>query len=93
LWLGKQDKIVTCGFTKTSDREFGVYDPRALKSRYVIIIQHHKTTARTISTTYNLINNNRLSTVKIDNSTSTPLLFFDEDTDVLFLSGRGASAL
>eukprot|EP01102_Stenamoeba_stenopodia_P011232 TRINITY_DN3436_c0_g1_i1.p1 TRINITY_DN3436_c0_g1~~TRINITY_DN3436_c0_g1_i1.p1 ORF type:complete len:427 (-),score=124.03 TRINITY_DN3436_c0_g1_i1:129-1322(-) len=63
LWLSKQDKIVTCGFTKTSDREFGVYDPRALKSR--------------------------LSTVKIDNSTSTPLLFFDEDTDVLFLSGRG----
>lgn len=63
LWLGKHDKIVTCGFTKTSDREFAVYDPRNL--------------------------NGKLSTVKIDNSTSTPLLFFDEDIDVLYLSGRG----
>jgi WD40 repeat protein len=63
LWLGKQDKIVTCGFTKTSDREFSVYDPRNIKAK--------------------------LASVKIDNSTSTPLLFSDEDLDLIYLSGRG----
>jgi len=63
LWLGKQDKILTAGFTKTSERELVVYDPRALK--------------------------NKLATVKVDNSTSTPLLFSDDDNDVVFLSGKG----
>lgn len=63
LWLGRQDKIITCGFTKTSEREFAIYDPRNIK--------------------------NKIAAVKVDNSTSTPLLFSDEDNDVIYLSGKG----
>jgi len=32
-WMGREDKIVTAGFTKSSERELALYDPRNLKGR------------------------------------------------------------
>eukprot|EP01098_Paradermamoeba_levis_P006739 TRINITY_DN2803_c0_g1_i3.p1 TRINITY_DN2803_c0_g1~~TRINITY_DN2803_c0_g1_i3.p1 ORF type:complete len:394 (-),score=130.71 TRINITY_DN2803_c0_g1_i3:125-1306(-) len=36
---------------------------------------------------------NRLSTLRVDNSPSSPLFFYDPDTSVLFLGGKGDSTI
>lgn len=30
IWLGKKDLIFSCGFTKTSEREYCIFDPRSM---------------------------------------------------------------
>eukprot|EP00276_Gloeochaete_wittrockiana_P016241 CAMPEP_0184347066 /NCGR_PEP_ID=MMETSP1089-20130417/15226_1 /TAXON_ID=38269 ORGANISM="Gloeochaete wittrockiana, Strain SAG46.84" /NCGR_SAMPLE_ID=MMETSP1089 /ASSEMBLY_ACC=CAM_ASM_000445 /LENGTH=401 /DNA_ID=CAMNT_0026677981 /DNA_START=41 /DNA_END=1246 /DNA_ORIENTATION=+ len=62
-WMGKVNKIFTAGFSKTSERELAVYDPRNLSGR--------------------------LHTEKLSPSSSTVLMFGDEDTNLLFLGGKG----
>jgi len=63
IWLGKRDKIVTCGFDAGSERQMNLYDSRKL--------------------------NEKIGTVKIDSSPSSLLPFYDDDTQILFVAGKG----
>jgi coronin-1B/1C/6 len=66
-WMGQKNVIVTAGFTKTSERELAVYDPRNTSSR--------------------------VSTVRLSASSSSMLLFADEDSSLLFVAGKGDSTI
>jgi len=63
LWLGDTNRIVTTGFSKTSDRQLFIRD----------------------TTNFNelLVNEN------IDTSAGTLMPFYDEDTKMLYLAGKG----
>jgi len=63
LWLGNINKILTAGFTRQSDREIKLWDPRDLSTP--------------------------LTSQKLDVGSSLIMPFFDNDTSVLFLAGRG----
>jgi len=63
LYLGSKGLLATVGFTKQSEREIHLHDPRNLS--------------------------NKLSVLKLDNSSSGPLPFWDDDIGVLYLSGKG----
>jgi len=54
---------LTIGFSKTSEREFNIYDPRKLE--------------------------NPLGHLAIDSSAGVIMPFFDPDTNILFLAGKG----
>lgn len=60
-WM--KDKLLTVGFSKTSEREFDIYDPRNLSST--------------------------LTHLAIDSSAGIIMPFFDHDTNILFLAGKG----
>jgi coronin-1B/1C/6 len=60
-WL--RDKLLTIGFSKTSEREFSIYDPRKIETP----IAH----------------------LAIDSSAGVIMPFFDPDTNILFLAGKG----
>jgi coronin-1B/1C/6 len=60
-WL--KDKVFTVGFSKGSEREFNIYDPRAI--------------AEPVSHT------------NIDSSSGGIMPFFDHDTNMLYLAGKG----
>jgi len=60
-WI--RDKVLTVGFSKTSEREFNIYDPRKLADP--------------------------LAHLSIDTSAGVIMPFFDHDTNVLFLAGKG----
>lgn len=60
-WL--RDKILTTGFSKTSEREFNIYDSRKVDEP----VAH----------------------LSIDTSSGGLMPFFDEDTNILFLAGKG----
>jgi len=62
-WLRSLDKVVTTGFTRQSDREFSLWDPRNLATP--------------------------LTNVKLDVGSSIMLSYFDDDTHVLHLAGKG----
>jgi len=62
-WLGSKDKIFSCGFTKTSEREFCLYDPRSLTTP--------------------------LSKQNVDSASGILMPFYDNDTNVLFVAGKG----
>jgi len=62
-FLGKKEKIFTCGFTKTSEREYCVWDPRALATP--------------------------LNRTNLDNGSGVLMPFYDNDTNVLYLAGKG----
>jgi len=62
-WLGQRDKLFTCGSTKTSEREFCLWDPRDF--------------------TKPLIRN------AVDSASGVLMPFYDADTSVLFLAGKG----
>jgi len=62
-WLGNRDKLFSCGFTKTSEREFCLWDQRDLSK--VVTRQ------------------------SVDSASGLLLPFFDTDTNVLFLAGKG----
>jgi len=63
IWVGKQDNIVSVGFSKGAEREVMFLDPRNLATPI----------ART----------------GLDNNAGLLLPFYDEDTDLLFLAGKG----
>lgn len=63
LFLGKSGKLLTTGFSKKSDRQFGIWDPRRMEEA--------------------------LSMVDIDQSSGSFMPFYDEDTQVLYLAGKG----
>jgi len=57
------DKLLTIGFSKNSEREFNIYDPRSME--------------------------NPLTRLSIDTSAGVIMPFYDHDTDILFLAGKG----
>ena len=62
-WLGNKDKIFTFGFSKMSERQYSIWDPKDLSKP--------------------LVHTN------IDTSSGILMPFFDNDTNVLFLAGKG----
>jgi len=62
-WLGRKEKLFSVGFTKTSEREYCIWDPRDMS----------KTLSRT----------------SIDSGAGVIMPFYDDDTCVLFLGGKG----
>jgi len=62
IYLGA-DKLFSCGFTKSSEREFSIWDPRNLATR--------------------------ISGQNVDSASGLLMPFYDEDTKVLFLGGKG----
>jgi len=63
IWLGNTQKLFSVGFTKTSEREYALWDPREMT----------KPIARQ----------------SIDSASGVIMPFFDRDTNVLFLAGKG----
>jgi len=63
LYLGNKDKLFTMGFSKTSERQFSLWDPRKLGES--------------------------VRTENIDTAAGIIMPFFDNDTSVLFLAGKG----
>jgi len=62
IFLG-MDKLLSCGFSRTSEREFAVWDARNFGTR--------------------------LAVNSIDSASGLLMPFYDEDTKVLFLGGKG----
>jgi len=62
-WLGQKEKLFTCGSTKTSEREYCLWDPRDFSKP--------------------LIRNS------VDSASGVLMPFYDNDTSVLFLAGKG----
>lgn len=60
-WM--KDKVLTIGFSKGSEREFNIYDPRNIAEP--------------------------LTHLSIDSSSGGIMPFFDHDTSILFLAGKG----
>jgi len=67
LWMGKHNMIVSCGTSKTPEREILIYDPRSLG-------QHIHRTA-------------------IDSANGLLQPYYDEDTEILFVSGKGDGSI
>lgn len=63
LWLGRQDYVITTGFSKTSDRQFAIWDPRNLATK--------------------------LTSQNVDTAAGILMPFYDDDTNMLFLAGKG----
>lgn len=63
IFLGKKEKIFSVGFTKTSEREYCIWDPKDLSKPLV----------RT----------------NVDSASGILMPFYDNDTCVLFLAGKG----
>eukprot|EP00300_Choanocystis_sp_HF-7_P025312 c27088_g1_i1.p1 GENE.c27088_g1_i1~~c27088_g1_i1.p1 ORF type:complete len:438 (-),score=60.96 c27088_g1_i1:28-1341(-) len=66
-WLGNKERIFTNGFSKTSEREFKIWDPRNLSEALV--------------------------TNSIDNAAGMLMPFYDEDTGVMYLAGKGDGSI
>jgi len=62
-FLGGKDKMFTMGFSKTSERQYSLWDPRNLGSS--------------------------LKTENIDTASGILMPFYDNDTNVLYLAGKG----
>jgi len=62
-WLGTKEKLFTCGSTKTSEREYCIWDPRDFSKPLI----------RTA----------------VDSASGVLMPFYDNDTNVLFLAGKG----
>jgi len=63
LFLGNKDKLFSMGFSKTSERQFSLWEPRKLDQP--------------------------VRTENIDTAAGIIMPFFDNDTSVLFLAGKG----
>jgi hypothetical protein len=63
VWLGNKNKVLSVGFTKTSEREYCVWDPKDLSKP--------------------------LHRANIDSASGVIMPFYDNDTGVLFLAGKG----
>jgi len=63
LYLGNKEKLFTMGFSKTSERQFSLWDPRKLGES--------------------------LRTENIDTASGIIMPFFDSDTSILYLAGKG----
>jgi len=64
VYLGRENKLLTIGFSKTSERQFALWDPRSFGGEPI-------------------------QTENIDTSAGILMPFYDTDTKVLFLAGKG----
>lgn len=62
-FLGSRDKLFTMGFSKTSERQYSLWDPKNMKEP--------------------------LKTENIDTAAGIIMPFFDNDTSILYLAGKG----
>jgi len=62
-FLGARNKLFTMGFSKTSERQFSLWDPRNMKDT--------------------------LKTENIDTASGILMPFYDNDTNMLYLAGKG----
>jgi len=62
-FLGQKDKLFSMGFSKTSERQFSLWDPRSLSKA--------------------------LKTENIDTASGILMPFYDDDTNMLYLAGKG----
>jgi len=62
-FLGNKDKLFTMGFSKTSERQFCIWDPKNLSKA--------------------------LHTTNVDTAAGIIMPFYDNDTNCLFLAGKG----
>lgn len=67
VWLGNSQHIFTAGFSKTSEREYAVWDVRDLSAPLI--------------------------KKRLDDYAGIPFSFFDEDSKVLFIAGKGENAV
>lgn len=63
IWLGNKEKIFSCGFTKTSEREMCLWDPKDMSKP--------------------------LLRQQVDSASGLLMPFYDSDTSVLFIAGKG----
>jgi len=63
IWLGNKEKIFSCGFTKTSEREYCLWDPKDLSKPLI--------------------------KEQVDSASGLLMPFYDNDTSVLFVAGKG----
>jgi len=63
IWLGTKEKILSCGFTKTSERELCLWDPKDMSKP--------------------------LLRQQVDSASGLLMPFYDNDTSVLFIAGKG----
>jgi WD40 repeat protein len=63
IFLGRKEKVFTFGFSKTSERQFAVWDPRSFATA--------------------------LHVENVDNGSGVLMPFYDDDTNVLYLAGKG----
>jgi len=63
IWLGSKEKLLSVGFTKTSEREYALWDPRKLTET--------------------------VSRQTVDSASGSFMAFYDNDTNLLFLAGKG----
>lgn len=63
IWLGTREKVFSVGFSKTSEREYALWDPKKFSEPLI----------RT----------------PVDSASGVLLPFYDNDTSVLFLGGKG----
>jgi len=63
MYLGRHDKLFTMGFSKTSERQYSIWDPRNMTAA--------------------------LKTENIDTASGILMPFFDHDTNILYLAGKG----
>lgn len=63
IWLGNKEKILSVGFTKTSEREYALWDPKKLSEP--------------------------ITRQNIDSASGTIMAFYDNDTGLVFLAGKG----
>lgn len=63
IFLGNKEKLFTVGFSKTSERQFSLWDPRSLTKS--------------------------LHSQNIDTASGVIMPFYDNDTTVLYLAGKG----
>eukprot|EP00002_Diphylleia_rotans_P002198 TRINITY_DN11375_c0_g1_i1.p1 TRINITY_DN11375_c0_g1~~TRINITY_DN11375_c0_g1_i1.p1 ORF type:complete len:446 (-),score=61.60 TRINITY_DN11375_c0_g1_i1:302-1639(-) len=63
LFAGKNNRLVSVGFGRTSERQFSIWDARSFAEP--------------------------LGTCNLDNSSGMLMPFFDDDSNVLFLAGKG----
>jgi len=63
LWLGNKEKIFSVGFSKTSEREYAVWDPKKMSEP--------------------------LTRTNVDSAAGVLMPFYDNDTAVLFMGGKG----
>jgi len=62
-FLGKEEKLLTAGFTRQSKRQFKIWDPRKFTKE--------------------------IATSDIDQAAGVLMPFYDEDTNLLYLTGKG----
>jgi len=63
IWLGTKEKIFSVGFTKTSEREYCIWDPKNMSTP--------------------------LGKAVVDSASGMIMPFYDNDTSLLFLAGKG----